>query len=221
METILSANKLELTYLKIYSKESGIFSKSTNYFAELYKQNKLCRKYDIDVKYIGQFISTYQGLFDIANRPWPTFNESEKAKLRDFLNSGFLSKMVGSFLGGLMLKYSETTNRITVISNRNQFNLQLVNGIGSYSYKADASFARIDPDFYNINDCNVSLEKSQVEFFLACIGYKFLLGLMPGLMHHVSSNKIYTDSIYDIALSLPTEWLSSVATNVINHRFLP
>lgn len=221
MEIILTAHKLQSTYLKIYSKEGGFFSKSIKYYAELYRRNKLYWKYDIDSKYIDQFISTYTGLFAIANRPWPKFNESEKSALNDFVNSGFLAKMVGQFLGGLMLKYNEEYNRISVESNRNQFKLQLNGYIGSYIFKADSCFKRVDPDHYNAGDCHVQLNKQQIELFLACVGYKFLLQLIPGYDNSVHSTKILSDSFYEILLSLPSEWLPGVARSVINQRFLP
>lgn len=203
--------------MKIYSKPGGIFSKRILFFAELYKENQLRYKYEIEEKYINQFTKTYQGLFEISNRPIPKFTDSERAVLQHFIESGLLLRMVGDFLGGQNLTFKEEGCRITIEANRGQFNLSLVGDSGKYVWKANSMFERIDPDF-NIRDCEIPVSKIQVELFLACIGYKFSIDLLSGYSNHISSSKITSDSIYDILLSLPNEWLSSIAKCIINNR---
>lgn len=205
--------------MKIYSKPGGIFSKRIIYFAELYKENQLRYKYEIEEQYINQFSKTYQGLFEISNRPIPKFTDSERTSLQQFIESGLLLRMVGDFLGGLNLNFKEEGSRIIIEANRGQFNLSLIGNKGNYVWKANPMFERIDPN-YNIRDCEISLSKFQVELFLACIGYKFSLDLLPGYINHISNSKITSDSIYDILLSLPNDWLSSIAKCVINNRCL-
>ena len=192
MNILFVANKLVDTYLKIYTREEGLF-KSVKYYAELCKEGSLSRKYKIESKFIAQFVSTYEGLFAIANRPWPRFDESEIRTLLEFVDSGFLSKMIEQFDGGEMLKYNEEYNRISVIAGINEFNLQLDGDKGTYIYKADESWKRIDPDYYNFNDCICHLNKSQIELFLATISYKFNDGLIPGMIRdifHITSHLI-------------------------------
>lgn len=219
MNILLVAQKLDNTYLKIYTKEEGFFSKNEKYYAELYSEGQLQRKYKVESKYIAQFVSTYKGLFDIANRPWPNFSESETERLLEFINSGFLCEMIERFDCGMMLKYHEDTNLISVVTGLNEFNLHLYGESGIYTYKADKSWARIDPDYYDYYNCNCQLNRSQIELFLATIGYQFNQGLMPGIIRDISSYHISSNRIIAGSLLFPTRWVRGIARSILYQRF--
>lgn len=205
MDIYYSTDKLKDTFIRIYSKESGILRR-TKYLAEIHTRDKrIKRVYELDPSILQEFIKTYKHLFEIANLPWPVFNsESLKNELIEFSQSEIFARMLGTFMGGLHIDYKLTDTGFVLKGNHNQFHLELSHERGRFIHKGNPIFARVTSN-WNTYDCDVQLTKEQVQLFMGLICFRFNLGLMPSALNHTSYKKIYKPgTFYDMNLTLLT-----------------
>ena len=205
-------------YLRIYSKNTILGGIS--YYAERHCDGKICRKYKINSNVISDFLNFYQNIFHIINRQNWSFNRNTDnlTHLRKFIESPIYRKMWDYFLGGLHIKFSENEHGFTLTANENQFHLVANKEMCRFRIIGNPKFKTIDPEFYNYNDCDVTLTREEGELFLSALSYKLQLELSNIPMFEIKTITNVSSSNYHlIGLTINIhEWYKSISYRVLS-----
>ncbi len=217
MEQVFHIYNQKDCYLRIYSKNTILGGVS--YYAERHCDGKICRKYKVESNVISDFLNYYQNIFHIVNSPKWSFNRDADnlTHLKSFIESNLYRKMWDYFLGGMHIKFNENEHGFTLTANENQFNLVANKEMCRFRIIGNKKFKSIDPEFYNYNDCDVSLTREEGELFLSALSYKLQLELTNIPLFEIkTTTNVSSNNYHLIGLTINIhEWYKSISYQVL------
>lgn len=139
-------------------------------------------------------------------------------RLKSFIESQPYRKMWDYFLGGLHIQFSEETFGFSLTANYNQFNLTASKENCRFRIIGNSKFKSIDPDFWNYNDCDITITREEGELFLSALAYKLWMEFtnIPMIeMNTISNISSYNYHLIGLTINIH-EWYKSMAYHVLN-----